>query len=133
MTTRRTADLLVVALGGGIITLALLLAWSPVIAGIDLLPGQSVCWSRLLLGSLCPGCGLTRSFVALAGGSLGDAWRLNRMGPPLFSAIAALVLLHGARLAGVSLPRLRWFDVILAVILTAALLAHTLAFYFGAA
>ena len=130
MTTRRTVDLLVVAIGGGILALTLLFAWSPLVGGPDLMPRQSVCWSRLLFGTLCPGCGLTRSFVALAGGSLAEAWRLNRMGPPLFVSIITLVVLHGLRLAGLNLRRLGAFDLALAGALAAALLAHSLAFYF---
>jgi hypothetical protein len=130
MTTRRTADLMVVATGGGILALALLFAWLPLVGGPDLMPRQTVCWSRLLFGGLCPGCGLTRSFVALAGGSLADAWRLNRMGPPLFGSIVTLVVLHGLRLAGFNLRRLGAFDLLLAGALAAALLGHTLAFYF---
>ena len=130
MTTRRTADLLVVAIGGAIIALALLFAWSPLFGGPELLPRQTVCWSRLLFGTLCPGCGLTRSFVALAGGSLADAWRLNRMGPLLFFSIVALVALHGLRLAGIPIRRLGAFDLMLAGGLAVALLGHTLAFYF---
>ena len=130
MTTRRTADLLVVAIGGGILALTLLLAWSPLVGGPDLMPSQTVCWSRLLFGTLCPGCGLTRSFVALAGGSLAEAWQLNRMGPVLFVSIVTLVVLHGLRLAGFNLPRLGAFDLALAGTLAAALLGHTLAFYF---
>ncbi|MCA1732365.1 MAG: DUF2752 domain-containing protein [Acidobacteria bacterium] len=130
MTTRRTADLLVVAIGGGIIALTLLFAWSPLVGGPDLIPRQTVCWSRLLFGILCPGCGLTRSFVALAEGSLADAWRLNRMGPLLFGSIVTLVVLHGLRFAGFNLRRLGVFDMVLAATLAAALLAHSLAFYF---
>jgi hypothetical protein len=130
MTTRKTADLLVVAIGGGVIALTLLFAWSPLLGGPDLMPRQAVCWSRLLLGSLCPGCGLTRSFVALAGGSLTEAWRLNRMGPLLFGSIIILVVLHGLRLAGLNLRRLGGFDLLLAGAVAIALLGHTLAFYF---
>lgn len=130
MTTRKTADLLVVAIGGAILALTLLLAWSPLVGGPDLMPRQTVCWSRLLLGALCPGCGLTRSFVALAGGSLAEAWRLNRMGPLLLVSIVTLVVLHGLRLAGFDLRRLGAFDLALAGALAAALLGHTLAFYF---
>jgi hypothetical protein len=130
MTTRRTADLLVVAIGGGIIALTFLLAWSPLLGGPDLMPRQTVCWSRLLFGTLCPGCGLTRSFVALAAGSVAEAWRLNRMGPLLFGSIVTLVTLHGLRLAGLDIRRLAAFDLLLAATIAAALVAHTLAFYF---
>ena len=130
MTTRRTADLMVVAIGGGILALTLLFAWLPLVGGPDLMPRQTVCWSGLLFGTVCPGCGLTRSFVALAEGSLADAWRLNRMGPLLFGSIVTLVVLHGLRLAGFNLRRLGTFDLALAGALAAALVGHTLAFYF---
>lgn len=130
MTTRKTADLLVVAIGGGIIALTLLFAWSPLVGGPDLMPRQTVCWSRLLFGALCPGCGLTRSFVALAGGSLAEAWSLNRMGPLLFGSILILVVLHGFRLVGFNLRGLGAFDLALLGALVAALVVHTLAFYF---
>jgi hypothetical protein len=39
-----------------------------------------VCSSRLLFGVECPGCGLTRSFVALAAGDLSASWRYHRVG-----------------------------------------------------
>jgi hypothetical protein len=49
------------------------------------LPGSdarlpTVCASRLLFGVECPGCGLTRSFVALAAGDFAESFRFNRIG-----------------------------------------------------
>jgi hypothetical protein len=49
------------------------------------LPGTSValpstCPSRLALGIECPGCGLTRSFVASANGDFRQSLRYNRIG-----------------------------------------------------
>jgi hypothetical protein len=43
-----------------------------------------VCMSSRLLGISCPGCGLTRSFVAVAHGQLALAVRMNPVGPILF-------------------------------------------------
>jgi hypothetical protein len=42
------------------------------------------CMSRLIFGISCPGCGLTRSFVAMAHGEFHLAIRANPMGPVLF-------------------------------------------------
>jgi hypothetical protein len=42
------------------------------------------CMSRLIFGISCPGCGLTRSFVAMAHGEFDLAARANPMGPVLF-------------------------------------------------
>lgn len=42
------------------------------------------CPSRVILGVSCPGCGLTRSFVAMARGDFDAAIRFNPMGPALF-------------------------------------------------
>jgi hypothetical protein len=42
------------------------------------------CMSRIVLGVSCPGCGLTRSFVAIAHGQFWHAFLFNPMGPFLF-------------------------------------------------
>ena len=42
------------------------------------------CFSRTVLGVSCPGCGLTRSFVAMARGDFEGSFRWNPMGPVLF-------------------------------------------------
>jgi hypothetical protein len=42
------------------------------------------CMSRLVLGMSCPGCGLTRSFTAVAHGEFWRAFLYNPMGPVLF-------------------------------------------------
>ena len=39
-----------------------------------------ICPSRSLFGVECPGCGLTRSFVALAAADLRESWRFHRLG-----------------------------------------------------
>ena len=39
-----------------------------------------LCGSRAWFGVNCPGCGLTRSFVALAGGHWGESLRIHRLG-----------------------------------------------------
>jgi hypothetical protein len=57
------------------------------------IPG--LCIFRGLLGIDCPGCGLTRSWVALAHGDLGASLSYHLLGPALF----AFVLLQAARQA----------------------------------
>ncbi len=47
----------------------------------------SVCPSRQLLGVSCPGCGLTRSFVALTHGQFAQAWAFNPAGFFWFAAL----------------------------------------------
>ncbi len=41
-------------------------------------PLPSMCSSRNLMGIDCPGCGMTRSFIAISHGRWNDAWNLNR-------------------------------------------------------
>jgi hypothetical protein len=54
----------------------------PGIGAVVSLP--SMCMSSRLLGISCPGCGLTRSFVAVAHGEFLLALQMNFMGPVLF-------------------------------------------------
>jgi hypothetical protein len=49
-------------------------SWLP----FDSLP--PFCGSRAIFGINCPGCGLTRSFVALAAGDFAESFRLHRIG-----------------------------------------------------
>ncbi|MCW8133624.1 MAG: DUF2752 domain-containing protein [Planctomycetota bacterium] len=44
------------------------------------LPSISVCWFKNQTGFPCPGCGLTRSFVAISHGDLPAAWHFNPFG-----------------------------------------------------
>jgi len=64
-----------------------------------------ICLSRRLFGLDCPGCGLTRCFVALAHGQVASAWQFNPAGLLWFAALvwqvpyraAQLYLLRGGR------------------------------------
>lgn len=53
--------------------------------------GPILCMVRAWTGVPCPGCGLTRSFCALATGHLGRSFRFHGLGPLLFGALVALV------------------------------------------
>jgi hypothetical protein len=46
-----------------------------------------MCGSRALFGIECPGCGLTRSFVALGSGDFQESFRLHRVGWLLAAAV----------------------------------------------
>ena len=50
-----------------------------------------MCGSRALLGVECPGCGLTRSFVALAAGDFQQSLRFHRVGWLLAAAVAGQI------------------------------------------
>ena len=97
---RRRAELLdrhwtMLALSVGVLSAACLLqindggrvdaSWLP----FDSLP--PMCGSRALLGIECPGCGLTRSFVALASGDLSESFRFHRLGWLMFLATASQI------------------------------------------
>ncbi|MGH9456563.1 MAG: DUF2752 domain-containing protein [Thermoanaerobaculia bacterium] len=128
MIGRSPGDFLVVVLG----TAILVASFGVGIAqsyGADLLPDREVCWSRLVLGRPCPGCGLTRSFVAAARGDIPRASAWNPAGPPLFALVAAVTLLHGLRLAGAALPWLGWLDIVAAAAAAGVLLARAWTFF----
>jgi len=57
----------------------------------------SLCVVRATTGVPCPGCGLTRSFVATAHGEFGSAFAFHPFGPLLFAACACALLLLGLR------------------------------------
>jgi hypothetical protein len=50
-----------------------------------------LCPSRSLFGVECPGCGLTRSFVALAAADLQESWRYHRLGWLLAIAVVGQI------------------------------------------
>jgi hypothetical protein len=61
------------------------------VAGSSGLTLPTVCGSRLLFGIDCPGCGLTRSFVALAKGDLAASFRYHHLGWVLALAVLAQI------------------------------------------
>ena len=96
----RWGSLLVLLLAGG------------VAAAVALAPMGGECGFRHLLGAPCPGCGMTRSLVALCRGDAAASWRFHPLGPPL--AAAALLAIGLAVHEGFTgrptfrLPAARW-------------------------
>ncbi len=97
MTRSRAIDL-----GLGVLALAQLAAaaWlvptsSGAVARADGTPLGALCWLHAAFDIDCPMCGMTRSFVALAHGRLGDAFAFHPAGPLLFAAMLALVIAVG--------------------------------------
>jgi len=61
-------------------------------SGLIIVP--HVCLFQSLLGIPCPGCGITRSALALLAGHVGRAWTLNPVGPVLCATLALQVPLR---------------------------------------
>lgn len=91
------------------------------------LPTQSYCWSVILLGRECPGCGLSRSFIATALGDLPRARQLNPMGPFLFAVLIVIVVSRIAKWRGFQWPLAA--DAVLGIGTLAILLTRTVWFY----
>lgn len=72
--------------GVGVTALAVAALLSPATVAA----GPELCPFRRMTGLPCPGCGLTRSWVALAHGDLGSAVAFNLFGP-VFMAAAVIV------------------------------------------
>jgi hypothetical protein len=51
---------------------------------LSLLPGPGLCVFHVFTGWECPGCGMTRAFLALGRGAIAEAIRLNALAPALF-------------------------------------------------
>jgi len=87
----RTEQLWILVFCGAVVFWSFVLEPSPDGSLSFIVPGLGkevllppICMSRGLLGITCPGCGLTRSFVAAAHGEFLSAIQMNPMGPVLF-------------------------------------------------
>jgi Protein of unknown function (DUF2752) len=65
--------------GLGLATIAASVLYAPYVSH-----GPVLCPFRFATGLPCPGCGLTRSFCAMAHGRVADAFGFHWLGPPLF-------------------------------------------------
>lgn len=70
----------------------------------------SLCAWQRLWNMACPGCGLTRSFVALAHGRWHQAWQFHLVGPLLFGLLALQVPYRSLQLWRLSrgMAAIRW-------------------------
>ena len=106
----------------------LLIAGAVIVGQFDLVPDGALCWSVILLGRECAGCGLTRSFAAIGRGDLAVANEMNPLGPVLFAWLVALIAIRVMKRAG-----FRYafeLDVALAGAVAIILVARLLMFYF---
>lgn len=94
------------------------------------LPARSLCWSQMLLGRECPGCGLTRSFIATALGDLNRAFELNPIGPLLLAILMVILVTRVAKWRGFRWPQAA--DTALAIVTVVILLGRTAWFYLAA-
>ncbi|GAA1461491.1 DUF2752 domain-containing protein [Williamsia maris] len=65
--------------------------------------GPVLCPFRLVTGLPCPGCGLTRSWVAIGHGDLHGAFAYNAFGPLSMAFVASMVVLVAA--VALTVPR----------------------------
>jgi hypothetical protein len=70
----------------------------------DANPAFVLCGFKTVLGLPCPGCGLTRSFCALAQGDLWAAFSFNLLGPLLFIFMLTGWAIAALALAGIRVP-----------------------------
>jgi Protein of unknown function (DUF2752) len=75
-------------------------------------PLPDACVSHAILGISCPGCGLTRSFTAVARGEMLAALHLNPCGPLLFLLCCLQIpyRILAYLNVGQSIPLLRWIE-----------------------
>jgi hypothetical protein len=82
----------------GVLVLAVVLSvrgGSQVVVPLLNLPLPELCMLKRYTGLTCPGCGLTRCFIALARGDLHAAWAFNPAGVFLFAIVAVQIPLRG--------------------------------------
>ena len=118
------------AVAGAPILGSLAVAWIPALHQ-RFLRAPPVCWSKLLLHHDCAGCGLTRSFVAIAGGDIHAGARWNPLGPAFYLYLCVMTL---AAAGEILFPRFRWWKRLEGVATLATLAwagIGVLAFYFG--
>jgi hypothetical protein len=65
-------------------------------------PLPPLCQMKMLTGRDCPGCGLTRSFIALAHGQWRDSFQFNPAGPLWFAFLAIQIPYQALQLHRIS-------------------------------
>jgi hypothetical protein len=100
-----------VALGVVVLSLLLSLGSEPGEVVVPLLnrPLPPLCTMKRVAGLDCPGCGMTRSFIAAAHGRWREAFRFNGAGPLWFAVIAGQIPYQAYQLSRIG-RRLRPID-----------------------
>ncbi len=82
---------------GTVLVSAFALSPNPSYHGTHVQLGLPPCYSVVMFGKPCPGCGLTTSFVWLAHGHIAEAFVANPLGPMLFVlwTVSAWLCLYG--------------------------------------
>lgn len=108
------------------------LAAAPLLGAIpkQRLAARPLCFSVILFGRECGGCGLTRSFAAIGRGSWAEANALNPLGPMLFAWAIAVIAI---RIGRAVYPSRYWteVDVAFAIAAAIALVTRLVLFYFA--
>ncbi|WP_339733853.1 DUF2752 domain-containing protein [uncultured Gimesia sp.] len=101
------------------------------VSWLPYIPIPELCGSRALFGVSCPGCGLTRSFIALAEGDLATSIQLNQIGWIMALAIIAQIpyriyMMCQPPQSVIDLRWPKWFATFLITILIGSWLSKTL-------
>ncbi len=85
-----------------------------VITPAGIADGPGICPFAMMTGLPCPGCGLTRSWVAFMHGDVGASFRFNVFGPILLVLTVVTIVVAVATLVRRRRPPLEgWRDVVL--------------------
>jgi hypothetical protein len=97
----------IIGLSAGVIVLSMLLSLGSereqVLLPVINQPLPPLCQLKMLTGIDCPGCGLTRSFIALGHGQWGESFRFNPAGPLWFAFIALQIPYQALQLRRITL------------------------------
>jgi len=111
-----------------IVILASFVLKSDGLAGVYF-PGKQLaipktCTSKIVLGIDCPGCGLTRAFIAISHGRMEHAWQLNRASFLMYAFVWGQIPWHGMQLlrlsrgrAPIFWPAIYWLPIGLVVLM----------------
>jgi hypothetical protein len=97
--------------------------------GLIDLSGESLCLSQQILAVECPGCGLTRSTVAMGRWDLRGAVALNWLAPAIFILASVHLVLRTTRLVVGRPYSLRSFDLATLVAIVVLFVVRTIGFY----
>jgi hypothetical protein len=98
-------------------------------AGLIDLPEESICLSQRVFGIECPGCGLTRSTMAMGRLDLRGAVALNWLTPAIFLLALAHLIVRTMKMATGTPRSLRTFDLASLVTIAILFVVRTIAFY----